>query len=336
MKVVIDLDKVLEEGRITREEYERLRSLGVEQSGSIGFNLLIGFGVLATVGGAQALLPSGLTAIVLGLAVAAGGVVLSRNYAREWGLLGAMLLAVGAILASGGIVYLADGSYLGFLASTVLFLAAAIVGRNQPLAAVSVLSLAATVGGAIAGDEATYLLTFRQPAVTVVLFSLLGLIAFRLSDRLSEAYRGLALIFARTSLIVVNLGFWVGSLWGDSLWRQRNDWDFGGGELIPDWAFAIGWVVGLVALGIWAHRAQRRWAVNLAIMFGVFLFYTEFFRYVGGHAASFLIAGVLAIGFAFAIFRYNRRWLTTPDADVTPLNGRLAPSKPASPISQEV
>ena len=65
MKIVIDVDKLLEEGRITTEEYERLNALAVQETGSLAFNILIGFGVIATAGGALALLPSGPTAILL-------------------------------------------------------------------------------------------------------------------------------------------------------------------------------------------------------------------------------------------------------------------------------
>jgi len=54
------------DGRITREEHVRLNWLSVEETGSLGFNILIGFGVIATAGGALARLLSGLTAIVPG------------------------------------------------------------------------------------------------------------------------------------------------------------------------------------------------------------------------------------------------------------------------------
>lgn len=66
MKIVIDVDKLLEEGRITTEEYERLNALTVQETGALAFNILIGFGVIATAGGALALLPSGPTAMLLG------------------------------------------------------------------------------------------------------------------------------------------------------------------------------------------------------------------------------------------------------------------------------
>jgi hypothetical protein len=115
MKIVIDVDKLLEEDRITTEEYERLNVLAVQETGSLAFNILIGFGVIATAGGALALLPSGPTAILLGFLLSAAGILLSASYAKEWGLLGSMLLLVGSITAAGGILFLTQGGFFGFL-----------------------------------------------------------------------------------------------------------------------------------------------------------------------------------------------------------------------------
>ena len=136
MKIVIDIDRLLQEGRVTSEEYARLKSLAVEETGSLAFNILIGFGVIATAAGALALLPSGATAIVLGFALAAAGVLLSANYAKEWGLLGSMLLLVGSLTAAGGILFLTEGGFVGFLVVTVLCLTASLLAKSGLLAAI--------------------------------------------------------------------------------------------------------------------------------------------------------------------------------------------------------
>jgi hypothetical protein len=82
-----------------------------KKTGSLGFNILIGFGVIATAGGALALLRSGATAIVLGLALAVAGLFFSANGVKEWGLLGSPLRLVGSLTAAGGIFYLTDAGF---------------------------------------------------------------------------------------------------------------------------------------------------------------------------------------------------------------------------------
>lgn len=306
MKIVLDIDKLLADGQITANEYDRLKGFSLKETGSLAFNILVGFGVIATAGGALALLPSSLTAIVLGILLAGAGILLSVSLAEEWGLLGSILLLVGAVTAAGGVIVLTGGGVVGFLIVTVLCAAAAVFAKSTVLSIMATLALSATVGAMTAYGHATYMLTIRQPTVTVGLFTLLGLATYRLSKRLPPDYERIAIVFSRTSLFMVNLGFWVGSLWGDSLWNQRDNWNFRSGAVIPDWIFVIGWAVGLIATGVWAARANRRWVVNLLSVFGAIHLYTQYFERLGATPGSIFVAGLAAIAFAFGIVWYNK------------------------------
>lgn len=306
MGIIVDVDHLLHEGRISRDEYTRLRALAVKETGTLGFNILVGFGVLATAGGALALLPSSATALALGFVLSVAGLVLHATSAKEWGVLGSILLLVGSLTAAGGIVSLTAGSALGFLVVTLLCLAGGVLAKSSMLAALAALALSATVGAATAYSHATYQVVIQQPTVTVVLFGLLAWGAYFLSLGLTGASQRVALVFARTSLFLVNLGFWVGSLWGDSLWNQRDLLDSLRGAVIPDWVFAIGWAVGLIATGLWAVRRNRPWVVNLLAVFGAIHFYTQYFKRLGTAPASILVAGLVALGIALAIVKYNK------------------------------
>ena len=67
MKVTLDLDQLLSEEKITQIEYDKLSELAAKSTGSLAFNILIGFGVIAVSGAALALAPSPVTALVIGL-----------------------------------------------------------------------------------------------------------------------------------------------------------------------------------------------------------------------------------------------------------------------------
>jgi iron complex transport system permease protein len=307
MKIVIDPDKLLGEGQITRDEYIRLIALAVEETGSLAFNILVGFGVIATAGGALALVPFPSTAIFLGIMLSFVGIFISTNYSKEWGVLGSMLLLVGSLTAAGAILILREGDVIGFGIVAIISLLGAVLAKSALLAAITALALSATVGAMTAYGHASYFLAVRQPAVTVVLFSALAFGAYQLSKTLSLDYQRLAIIFARTSVFIVNFGFWIGSLWGDSLWLQRDEWDYGSGRVIPDWVFSIGWAVALLATGVWAAKNNKRWVVNLLAVFGAIHFYTQYFERLGANPASVLMAGLLALAIAFAIVRYNKK-----------------------------
>lgn len=102
-------------------------------------------------------------------------------------------------------------------------------------------------------------------------------------------------------MILVNFGFWVGSLWGDH--RQS-------GEIIfPDWVFASLWAIVLVVAGILAWQNNRRWLVNVVAVFGGIHFYTQWFERLGASAETVLFAGLIALGFAIGIRYLNANFV---------------------------
>jgi hypothetical protein len=88
MKITLDISKLVEEGKLTREEADKLTALAAHDTGSLGVNILIGFGVVAIAAGAVALVPTPLTAVSLGLALFAAGCAIVLNRVQQWILLG--------------------------------------------------------------------------------------------------------------------------------------------------------------------------------------------------------------------------------------------------------
>src|SRR5580704_16631204 len=248
MKVTLDLSKLMEEGKLTPAEADRLRALAAQDTGAFAINILIAFGIVAVSGGAVALVPTPLTALLIGLAVFAAGLAFTLLGKERWSLLGQICLVIGALMFCGGVLAIGKGSL-----AAMLIVTAALTGAAM---AAAVLALGACLGARTGYWHATYMLAIYEPLVTIVLFGLLALGTYYLSKLLPADYERLALIAARTSVFMVNFGFWIGSLWGDylllirSLWRGHprvlTDWE------IPPSAFVIGWAVVLLATGIWA------------------------------------------------------------------------------------
>jgi hypothetical protein len=89
------------------------------------------------------------------------------------------------------------------------------------------------------------------------------------------------------------------------LGHDRNVWS-GSGQPIPDWMFAIGWAIGLVATGVWAASKNRRWVVNLCAVFGAIHFYTQYFERLGASPTSMLVGGLVALGIAITLVHYKK------------------------------
>jgi iron complex transport system permease protein len=317
MKITLDLTALVEEGKLTGEEAERLRVLAARETGSLAINILVGFGVVAVSAGAVALLPTPATALAVGLAVFVIGLAFTLGRNDSWSLLAQICLVVGALMFCGGVLALGQASLAALLIVTAALAAAAIVARSGLLMAAAVLALGACLGARAGYWHATYALAIYEPAVTIVLFSLLALAAYIVSKRLTADYERLALIAARTSVFMVNFGFWIGSLWGDNLRLVRsilhNDPSIltsssGGADIISPGTFAAGWAVALLGVGLWGMHANRRWVVNVAAVFGAIHFYTQWFDWLGPEPASFIIGGLLMLVFALALWSFNRRY----------------------------
>jgi len=323
MKVVLDLSRLLREGKISQDEFERLRRLAAQDTGSLAVNILIGLGVVAVAAGLVALLMNEYAVGAIGLVVLAGGLAFTYTGTRQWQVLSTICVLVGALMLAGGIVALGGGKLPSLLIATGVLTASAIAGRSNLLVALAVLALAGCLGASTGYWHATYALSITEPTLTIVVFSALALAAYVASSRVGAAYEALALTTSRVSLFLINFGFWIGSLWGDPLLLLRV---LTAGDpglvtsstartiMVPAVVFIVGWAVALIAVAAWAVKANRRWVVNLAAVFGAIHFYTQWFERLGATPVSVLVGGVLVLAFAVVAWKLNRKAEAMPAA----------------------
>jgi iron complex transport system permease protein len=315
MKVTLDLSRLLHEGKITQAEYARLSALAAETTGSLGFNILIGFGVIAVSAGAMALVPQPESAVALGILVGMVGLGLSITRAQAWMVLANICIVVGALLFAGGVVVIGKGSIESLALVAVLFAVGGVVAQSGLLIVASVLALSSCIGTRTGYLHAAYFLGVEEPTITILLFSLIAFATYHLSKQLSYAYEHLALMAARTSIFLVNFGFWVGSLWGDRLMMLRRVGGLNVPGTMPERViqrpvFAVVWALALILTAAWAVKANRRWTVNICAVFGAIHFYTQWFEHFGARPLGILLAGLLALAIAIALWHFNR-WLAT-------------------------
>jgi hypothetical protein len=291
----------VQEGKLTRDEAERLKTLASRDTSVLAINSLMVFGAAGVSAGILALNPSFEAGAALGVALVLVGLAVTFRASKQWGLLGTATTIIGALLLAGGMIGFFEGAFAGTCLTVALLCALAVLIRSSFLMALVPLAVAAAIGSSTDYTHATYMLIVREPAITIVAFSLLAAAAYLVSLQVAPAHEKLALVFARVSLLLVNFGFWVGSLWGDypsESWRAAA-WH------IPDYVFVIGWAVLLVAVGIWGAYGNRRWVVNTAATFGAIHIYTQWFERLGAQPWAIIVAGLTVVGIAVALWRYN-------------------------------
>jgi iron complex transport system permease protein len=106
MKITLDLTDLLARGELSQAEADRLKALATKDAGSLGANILIGFGIVVVALGAGALIPSAVTAIAIGAILFSLGLALTVTAGRQWAVLGQICLVLGALALAGGIVAL--------------------------------------------------------------------------------------------------------------------------------------------------------------------------------------------------------------------------------------
>jgi hypothetical protein len=315
MRITLDVSKLVEEGELTREEAAKLTALAAHETGSLGVNILIGFGVVAIAAGAVALMPTPLTAVGIGLVLFATSCAIMLNGVQQWLLLGQICVGIGALMFGGGVIAIGDGSLASMLIVMVAFALGAVTARSSLLMALAVLAASACLGAHTGYSHAMYSLAIFEPTLTLLLFAALALIAYHASYSLAADYERLAITAARVSLLLVNFGFWIGSLWGDPLilLRSLNAKDasstFITKTVIPASVFSIFWAMVLLGAGIWAVQVNRRWLLNLVAIFAGIHFYTQWFERLGATPLSVLFGGLVMLVSAFALWEFNRRAL---------------------------
>ena len=88
IRIVLDITRLVEEGKLTTQEAERLQALAKRDTGSLAINVLMSFGAVAVAAGIIALEPAFTTGAALGIVLVAIGLAISFFTAEQWGFLG--------------------------------------------------------------------------------------------------------------------------------------------------------------------------------------------------------------------------------------------------------
>src|SRR5215471_4176390 len=186
IRIVLDITRLVEEGKLTAQEAERLQALAKRETGSLAINVLMSFGAVAVAAGIIALEPAFTTGAAMGVALVVIGLGISFFVAKQWGLIGTATTIIGAFLLAGGVIGLAEADFAGLAFSALLFLVLAVAIRSNFLMALVPLALAGALGSSTGYMHAVYMLTVNEPSITIAVFSLLAGTAYLTSQHVGQ------------------------------------------------------------------------------------------------------------------------------------------------------
>ena len=300
MKVVLNIKELLEEGQIDQVEYDKLLLLSKSQTTSLAFNLLVGLGIVAASIGAIALTPSPYSCFAFGLLVSTIGILIKIKTSDQWVVLSIISLMSGLLMSSAAILWFEDHVFQEITyrsISIVIFILgfSSYYLKSSLLATISVLNLSTLLGSGAGYNFASYFIWVEYPLLTIVAFSILAICFYLLSKKVKADNERLLITGSRVSVLLVNLGFWIGSLGGD-IWLESP------------YLFSIAWALAIFGIGFWAWKENRVWLINVLGVFGSIHFYTQWFEVLGAQPLSLFLGGVIAIGIAILFKRLNKSY----------------------------
>jgi len=144
---------------------------------------------------------------------------------------------------------------------------------------------------------AAYVFFAPEPTLSILQMSALIALALWLRPRVDAKLGAHLGILAIMAMIVANLCFLVGSLFGDTLGENFAE--------IPAAAFGFIWAVLLIIAGLWAARHGQRGLLNVALTFGVIHGYTQLFEGFYDQPIVWVFGGLAAIPLAWGIWKLN-------------------------------
>jgi hypothetical protein len=211
------------------------------------------------------------------------------------------------LIFGGGIIVLTEGRLVGFILLAVIYFVIGFAVDSGLMLVLGALSVWSAIGAIAFYDHASYTFGTDKPLLTISIFSILGIGCFFAAKYMDARNSRLLIVLSRVSIFFVNIGFWIGSLWGDDLFSLRDNASIERTPVISDLVFSIAWAIALIVVAIWAARNNFRWTLNLAAVFAAIHFYTQWFERLGATPGTVVIAGIIAIGIAVGLAALNRK-----------------------------
>lgn len=320
-RITLDLDTLVADGRLTPAEAERLRGLAMPgRAVSTMIQVLYVFGALGLAAGVMVLKPDPISGMVLAAAALGFASWTQVSRSESLSILGYAMAIAGTAGLSGSLALQFGDQWPPIAVNalvTAITLASALWFRSAFLAAFVPLGIAAMVGSGTQYWHAAYGIFVQEPTITVVLFGAMALGLFAAANRLKGDREHQATVAGRVAWMVMNFGFWVGSLWGDHVGEHFMraakdgpvDWDAveawrANALFLPDYVFVVAWAAA--SLATIALLRTNRFALNSAITFLAINGYTQFFERFGNSAVALLTGGVTLLAFAFGLYHFDR------------------------------
>ena len=97
---------------------------------------------------------------------------------------------------------------------------------------------------------------------------------------------------------MINMSFWVASLWAD-----LDSYYY----IASSGVFALLWAIVLIGVLIFGTKKNIPFLVNMTTTFGAIHFYTQYFEFFDVNPVSMIISGIIGIFITVILWKYNKK-----------------------------
>lgn len=296
MRILINLDKLQQDGVITPELAKTLQAYSIRDTGSTAINGLLAFGAILMGIGILVWLDSKEAAALISLIIFILGYGINTYY-NTWAKLGNICMILATLIFSGATGLIINHPFFSPMLGTLILCVATVVTKSHLLISLVPFTLFAIIANNVKG-------TIDMSILVILFYSFLSLVAWNLAKKFKNPYQSLLITFTRINIILVNFGFWTASTFGDiaSGGLYANSY-------LSSTMFSIYWLIALVSAGIWGAKRGRRFMVNTVMVFGAVHAFTHCIG-LEWYPLSDIIAGAVCIVFGLFLWRYNQKALS--------------------------
>ena len=296
MKKTLDLEQLLSKGCITQAEYDKLTMLPGKTKNYLVLNLLIG---LLTIMASYFILvksPTTTTAITVGLCVLFTGLLLLRSRFKQWKTLSNTCILIGSLIAGLGVASITNNNFISFVTVTIILTLISIFSKSSLLSCLSVLMVSASACADKYEYIPRYLFIMPEYSTTIIIFSTLTIVLYVISTKVQTEYKSITITALKTSLILANIGFWLSTMFVESLI-----------QIIPQSAFSLMWTAMLLITILWSWKHKNRWCLNISATFSIIHLYTQGMSHFKASTTTNVILIGAAVFFAVVIWLANKK-----------------------------
>lgn len=294
MKILLDIDRLKSEGKISSEEYQRLCQFARQETSSLIFNILLIIGAIGAISAWVDMVPSAVSNLVMGILVSMLGFFWMKR-SPQWSAASLILSLLGALLMSYAILNLGDYTQWSWLAVTAVLAAIGIISEQSLFIVFAVIASPSALLPISSIHTEIFSVMENNVFSTSLLYTSLSILLYCVWQYKSTRFKRMIAYAAGSCFVLANIAFINGAMLRYGYGAQYSD------------AYALILSAFLVIACWQAIITKNRWIFNTSALFMFINIASKWTAVYGTSVHHELFLSLIALMIAFVIRYFNQQ-----------------------------